>query len=129
MAFSKSGLTKVCITLFLLRCTCTCILLTFGNIQLGFTDSTADAPFEDGQFKDAALLGDKISNWLPAFQKEVHGIIVIASDEEERVVDTLNDIGESFGFRTPRATMQEVFRVMGNALPGGREQYVIEPTT
>ena len=86
----------------------------------------------------AQALGDKGTtsasgafdpDWLPAFKKEIHGLILVTGDCHQTVNETLSDIKKIFSVGTPEASIHEVLHLVGDVRPGkekGHEQFVIK---
>ena len=133
IAFSHKGLIQV-IILVLVR------FLTFSKrrifTQLGIKDVIGDDSFEKGMLAQAEALGDKGTkpasgtfdpDWLPAFKKEIHGLILVTGDCHQTVNTTMSEIKKIFSVGTPNAVIHEVLHLVGDVRPGkekGHEQFV-----
>ncbi|GJJ12992.1 hypothetical protein Clacol_007241 [Clathrus columnatus] len=94
VAFSQSGLTK-----------------------LGITDSLNDTIYTNGQFADAANLGDPgTTNWVNAFRGTgIHGVFLLASDSIALINVEIIAVKALFG-----NSITEVYRLAGQARPGNQ---------
>lgn len=66
-------------------------------------------------------------DWLPAFKKDIHGLIMVTGDCHETVNATLSGIKKIFAIGTPNAAIHEVLQLVGDVRPGkeaGHEQFV-----
>jgi hypothetical protein len=71
-----------------------------GLKTLGVAGSLNDTLFENGQFSDAATLGDAnpTQNWIKAFQgTSIHGVLLIASSSNATITQTLATITKALG--------------------------------
>ena len=105
-------------------------------MQLGIKDAIGDDSFEKGMLAQAEALGDKGTkpasgtfnpDWLPAFKKEIHGLILITGDSHQTVNTTMSQIKNIFSVGTPKAVVHEVLHLVGDVRPGkekGHEQFV-----
>lgn len=86
-----------------------------GLTTLGVLDPLGDLFFPAGQFADAESLGDPgTTNWVDAFQgTDVHGVMLIASDQTQYVDDMISDITSWMG-----AAMTQSHRIDAAARPG-----------
>lgn len=76
--------------------------------------------------KDISTLKDQLDKWLLEFQREIHGLIVIAGDSQATVGQKLVEVKKIFGGKQ-NSTIQAVKRIDGNVRPGmeaGHEQFV-----
>lgn len=90
-----------------------------GLQKLGVTDNLGDSIFTGGQFKDASVLkdDDPATNWVQGFQgTSVHGVFLLASDQDSAISDLLDTITGALGTATT-----EVHRLQGAARPGDQE--------
>lgn len=85
-----------------------------GLTTLGITDNLGDSFFSAGQFADASRLGDNEADWESAYTgNAIHGVFLIASDEQGNVNDLLMTITQMLG-----TSVTEVARLQGAARPG-----------
>ena len=64
-------------------------------------------------------------DWDDAFLNGVHGLIDIAGDSNETILEVQTKIEQIFGVGQQSATIQKVIRLVGNVRPGtedGHEQ-------
>ncbi|KAK7015876.1 dye-decolorizing heme-containing peroxidase [Paramarasmius palmivorus] len=89
-----------------------------GLTALGVSDDLSDSDFTQGQFVDAAGLGDaSTDSWVQGFtDKSVHGVFLIASDTLANVNDGLANIQSILG-----NSITEIHRLQGAARPGNEE--------
>ena len=76
---------------------------------------------------DVQTLGDEGAgkNWLPAFKKDIHGMILVSGDCHATVRHTLAEVEKIFHMGGQNAIIHEVLRVVGDVRPGmekGHEQ-------
>lgn len=89
-----------------------------GLKKLNVNDNLGDSVFSAGQFADAANLKDNAptTNWVKAFQgTSVHGVFLIASDQDASINSTLSKITTAFG-----TAITETHRINGAARPGNQ---------
>jgi Dyp-type peroxidase family len=89
-----------------------------GLKKLNVNDNLGDSVFAAGQFADAANLKDNApaTNWVKAFQgTSVHGVFLIASDQDASINSTLSTITTAFG-----SAITESHRISGAARPGNQ---------
>lgn len=85
---------------------------------------------------NAQSLGDKGAtsasgtfdpDWLPAFKKDIHGLLLVTGDSHETANEVMSQIKNMFSVGTPKAIVHEVLSLIGDVRPGkekGHEQYV-----
>lgn len=107
---------------------------------MGITDDIKDPVFKAGQLADAKDLGDKgfiigdayTPDWIPPFQQQVHGVLIVAGDCQASVDTLLHKairILKLAPSRDSSTICHEVVRLHGTARPeehSGHEQYVIQ---
>ena len=104
---------------------------------MGITDLLGDAAFDDptGMLGRAKALGDLgvtngatfTPNWLPAFKKDIHGMVLVSGDCHHTVAEELKKIESIFKLGKPEASIQEIIKIVGDVRPGkekGHEQFV-----
>lgn len=97
---------------------------------MGITDDIGDSVFKAGQLVDAKDLGDTYSpDWIPSFQRQIHGVVIVAGDSQESVDKLLREATSILQLSPLHSTCHEIVRLQGTVRPGnqkGREQYVIQ---
>ena len=66
-------------------------------------------------------------DWLPAFKKDIHGLIMVTGDSHQTVDPIVSDIKKIFAVGTPNAAIHEVVQLVGDVRPdkeAGHEQFV-----
>ncbi|KAJ3556947.1 hypothetical protein NM688_g1742 [Phlebia brevispora] len=85
-----------------------------GLIKLGIHEDLGDAQFSEGQFADAAYLGDDISQWEAPFKgTNIHGVFLIGSNQSAYTAEYADDIPSIFG-----SSISQVYRIDAAARPG-----------
>ena len=97
---------------------------------MGINDKIGDSAFEGGMLQDSGKnLGDPgttsssnefTPDWVPAFKKNIDGMILVSGSHHETVARKLESIEKIFG-----QTIHEVIRIVGDVRPGkekGHEQ-------
>ncbi|KAF5353724.1 hypothetical protein D9758_008650 [Tetrapyrgos nigripes] len=89
-----------------------------GLTALGVSDNLGDNGFKNGQFADAANLGDAgTTNWVSGFAgTKIHGVFLLASDTVDNVDNELANLQNILG-----SSISEIHRVAGAARPGNQE--------
>ena len=117
------------------------------QLEIG-TDNIVDVHFNKGMLEGAKALGDPVEpggnkpggtftpkwdkNWIPGATvkdatgkdvvvKEIHGLIMVTGDNQQRVDDQLDKVRKNFG------SISQVHKLEGNIRPGdqkGHEQSV-----
>ncbi|KAJ7201680.1 fungal peroxidase [Mycena pura] len=90
-----------------------------GLTTLGITEDLGDPLFAQGQFQNAALLGDSnpATNWESQFAgTSIHGVILLASDTVDNVNASLASIQSALG-----SSITEVYSLQGAARPGAEQ--------
>jgi hypothetical protein len=79
-----------------------------------------DALFKNGQFQDAANLGDDPKTWLSEFKnngtQRIHGVILLASNTTEMINGTLKNLKTTLG-----DSITEIHSLQGAARPDDEE--------
>ena len=81
----------------------------------------------DPQKGTTAANGKFEPDWLPAFKKDIHGLILVTGDSHETVNAVMSDVKKIFSVGTPQAVIHEVLQLVGDVRPGkesGHEQFV-----
>ena len=104
---------------------------------MGITDLLGDAAFDDptGMLGRAKNLGDPgtttgttfTPDWLPAFKKDIHGMILVSGDCHHTVAEVLKKIEYIFNLGSPESSIEEIIKIVGHVRPGkekGHEQLV-----
>lgn len=94
-------------------------------MQIGINDKIGDGPFEAGMLAGASDLGDKGTTsasgfdpaWIPAFKKEIHGVILVTGDRHSTVHRKLEEIEKIFKVGTPDASIHKVIDIEGDVRP------------
>lgn len=85
-----------------------------GLTTLGITDNLGDPQFATGQFADAPNLNDDTSIWETVWKgTSIHGVMLIASDQQGYIDDLLTTIKGYFG-----TSMSVLTTLQGAARPG-----------
>ncbi|KAF8520036.1 dye-decolorizing peroxidase precursor [Hysterangium stoloniferum] len=89
-----------------------------GLSTLGVKDNLRDGAFAAGQAADASSLGDPgTSRWVQAFDgTNVHGVMLLASDTDDKISAELSTIQGLFG-----PSISEAYRLQAAARPGDQE--------
>ncbi|KIJ36316.1 hypothetical protein M422DRAFT_261266, partial [Sphaerobolus stellatus SS14] len=78
--------------------------------------SLQDGEFPSGQENDAPTLGDQLTKWLPVFRgKQIHGVILLASDTDANIQTTLANIQTSLD-----TSIKQIYNISGAARPGSQ---------
>jgi Dyp-type peroxidase family len=84
--------------------------------------ASKDDGFTKGQFSDAKELGDDLKpstndpDWIPEFQKEIDGVIIVAGDCKNNVQEHLSKALSCFG-----NAIGEVLHLFGHTRPGAED--------
>ncbi|KAF5353667.1 hypothetical protein D9758_008660 [Tetrapyrgos nigripes] len=89
-----------------------------GLTALGVSDNLDDDAFTNGQFANAAKLGDAgTTNWVSGFAgTKIHGVFLLASDTVDNVDNELANLQNILG-----CSISEIHRLAGAARPGDQE--------
>lgn len=87
-----------------------------GLNAMGITDDLGDDVFSKGQFADAENLKDDLSEWEDVWKgTNVHGVLLVASDQQKYIDALLGELLATFGDSITELTVLE-----GSARPGAQ---------
>jgi hypothetical protein len=70
---------------------------------------------------DAPSLGDDLSKWDARFKQDIHGLILVTGDTQERNDEVLVRVKKIFHVGEETASIQEVIQVAGKVRPGNED--------
>ncbi|KAI1860788.1 uncharacterized protein JN550_011250 [Neoarthrinium moseri] len=84
---------------------------------LGIKDDIGDEDFKNGMLSEIDVLGDVLQDWDPAFQKDIHGVILVAANCKSVLDQTLDHIKKIFKVGDAQAGIIEIKTLEGSTRP------------
>lgn len=87
-----------------------------GLNALGIKDNLNDTDFAAGQFAEAPVLSESTDPWVAQFKgTNVHGVLMIASDEANLISGMTQSLKNTFG-----SSISILYSIQGQARPGNQ---------